>query len=84
MAATLVVLIGLLMTHLAQADEVRLPFALNIKAFKKDLKQHGLNLYDVDGFVRNEGTTVKVFSYRQLTIEELTLIKDAAFRNLRK
>ena len=69
------------------ADEINIPFAINVKAFKKEVKAHGLDLYDKEkshGFVQNKVSMFTVFTYKQATTEQLEIIKNATWKSLRK
>lgn len=72
---------------LAQAgDEIRMPFPVYVDEFKADLKERGLDFYDnkdSHGFIERSGGEVVINSYRQMTNEELSIIKDCYFKNLR-
>lgn len=76
--------LGLLtISSISFADEIRIPQAVYIDKFKAYTKEHGIDLNDVDGFVENHGQNFKVFTYKNMTSEQLDIIKDATFKNLR-
>lgn len=69
------------------SDEVIIPFAVYVDDFKTDMKNCGIDLYDdrhSDGFIKNEGTKITIFTYRSLTIDELQTIKDLCFKHHRR
>ena len=68
----------------AMADEIEIPFAIDIPSFKEELLGHGFNLNDVDGFVENKGMTIVVYTYKNSTVDQRRLIREAAFSNLRE
>jgi hypothetical protein len=71
---------------LCLADEVRIPFALKEKQFLEELKSRGFDASGSDtsqGFVKNEGGRMKVFSYHTMTPQQLDAIKDSAFKCVR-
>lgn len=63
------------------ADEVNIPFGVKMKSFKKSLKSKGLDFDGNDdslGFIENKGMSLTLFSYRNLTKEELYKIQVSA------
>lgn len=73
--------------YIAHADEVEIPFAVYIDDFKKAAKEKGFDLYDErdsDGFIKNNGQEFVVCTYRRITQEELGLIQDLVWQNIRK
>lgn len=73
-------------TSIAHADGVVIPVSIKVNAFIADMKEHGMDLSGSDysdGKIEDSGTTIKVITYRPVTIEQMDLIKDAAFRNRR-
>lgn len=73
--------------YIAHADEVEIPFAVNVREFKKAAKEKGLDLYDQkdsDGFIKNNGQNFTVCTYRRITPEELGIIQDLVWQNMRQ
>lgn len=69
------------------ADGVVIPVSIKVEAFKKEMKSKGMNLYggdDADGEIQNYGTSMKVITYKSVTMNQLELIKNAAFKTVRK
>ena len=71
---------------LSFADQVEIPFPIYVGDFVKDAMEHGLDLSDsrtADGFIKNEGQKFIVCTYRPVTKQELKLIQELTWRNLR-
>ena len=69
------------------ADGVVIPASIKVEEFKKEMKHKGMDLYggdDSDGLVENYGNKIKVITYLPVTMEQMDLMKEAAFRNVRK
>lgn len=66
------------------ADEIQIPFAIHVDQFKKDAKEAGFDLYDGDGFVENKGGRFVVYTYKTISFENLRLLKELTWKNLRK
>ena len=69
------------------SDEIHIPFSVYVNDFKSDCKASGLDLYDKTsshGFVENKGKNFIVYTFKNITDEQLSLIQSAAFKNIRK
>lgn len=84
MRAILVATLFLPMSFICFADEIRIPMSIKVDKFKEECLKGGLNLNDVDGFIENHGMSFKVFSYKNLTTEQLDLIKESTWKSLKK
>jgi len=87
-AVALILTIGFVMgaTAISYADGIVIPCSIKVSAFIKDMKQHGMDLSgsdDADGEVQNSGTSMKVITYKPVTPEQMDLMKDIAFKNVR-
>ena len=74
------------MGSLSFADEIEIPFAVHMDKFMEECSANGLDLYGRDssqGFVENKGSRFIVYTYKMATDEQLSIIKDSAFKNLR-
>lgn len=69
---------------ISSATEINIPFPVYADQFKVDAKERGFDLYDGDGFVENKGDNFKVFTYKAVTDEQLEIIKDLTWKNMRK
>lgn len=85
------ILVGLILmvfsTSIAFADGVIIPLPIKVESFKKEMKSLGMDLSgddDADGYVENLGTSIKVITYRPVTIEEMDLIREAAIKTVRQ
>lgn len=73
-------------TTICFADGVIIPASIKVEAFKEEMKKHGMDLYgrdDSDGEVQNSGNSMKVITYKSVTIEQMDLIKDVAVKTRR-
>lgn len=68
---------------ISSADEVHIGFPVKLQEFKAYTNQRGFNLDDKDGFIENKGQEIIVYSYRTMTPEQMQIVKDATFKNLR-
>jgi len=76
----------LVASPLALADVVWIPMPTKVGKFKKECKEHGLDLYGQDdsiGQVEDFGTKLKVVTHRWLEQNELDIIMDAAVASRR-
>lgn len=74
-------------TTISYADGVIIPGSIKVEAFKKEMKEHGMNLYggdEADGEIENDGTRIKVITYKPVTPEQMEIMKDAASKSVRK
>lgn len=74
-------------TSISYADGVIIPVSIKVERFKELMKEKGMNLYggdDADGEVQNNGTAIKVITYRPVTLEQMDLIREVAFKTVRK
>lgn len=88
------ILVGIMMataivfsTSIALADGVIIPGSIKVEEFKKIMLKHGMDLSggdDADGYVDNKGTSIKVITYAPVSIEQMELMKEAAFKSVRK
>lgn len=84
-----IVSIGVIMasTSMSFADGVIIPGSIKIEEFKKVMKENGMDLYgddESDGFIENEGNKIKVVTYKSVTMEQLEMMKETAFKTVRK
>lgn len=71
----------LVMAPLSHADVIWIPMPTKIEKFKEVAKEGGLDLYgtdESDGFVEDNGTRVKVVTYRWVEADELEVLQRAA------
>ena len=68
----------------AYADEIQVGFPINVEEFKSYTKARGFDLDDKDGFIENKGQNFVVYTYHTVTTEQMEIVKDATFKNLRK
>ena len=69
------------------ADEINIPFAVNMKEFKWDLKQHGLNFYGdkkAIGFIEDKGSRIVLYTYKRIKTEDMETIKNVMWKHVRK
>lgn len=74
-------------TSIVHADGVVIPVSTKVEQFKELMLENGMNLYggdDADGFIEDYGTKIKIITYKQVTIEQMELMKEAAFKSVRK
>lgn len=74
-------------TAISFADGIVIPVSIKVEAFKREMKEKGMNLYgfdNSDGEVQNSGNRMKVITYKPVTTEQMELIKQVAFHNVRK
>lgn len=74
-------------TVISYADGVVIPFSIKTDAFKKEIKSRGLDLYGTDksdGEIQNNGTSMKIITYKPVTSEQMDLMKDVANKTVRK
>ena len=80
------VLIAVGSTTISYADGVIIPASVRVEAFKKQMKENGIDLYgtdDSDGTIENLGTQMKVITYKPVTSQQLELIRIYAIKNAR-
>lgn len=82
--AGFIALMALSLASISFADEIHIPIAINIENFKADCLARGLDLNDKDGFVENKGMSIIVYTYHTASEEQMDLIKDMAFKNVRR
>ena len=73
-------------SSISYADVVNIPFCLKLEAFKKELKEKGFNAYggdNADGEIENFGTSIKVITYKPVSIEKMEVMKDVAMHHVR-
>ena len=78
---------ALSMSILSFADEIKIPFGVYIDAFKTECKSKGLDLYGTqksNGFVTDEASNFSVFTYHTATPEQMEIVKEATWKNIRK
>lgn len=78
----MVLIATLVAPTLSYADGVIIPMSTKVNMFKKLMKEHGIDLSgedDADGRVEDYGTTIKVYTNKPLTLDELEIIKQAAY-----
>lgn len=80
-----VILAGVLVItpSISFADEVHIGFPVKLEQFKAYTKERGFDLNDKDGFVENKGQEIVVYSYHTMTPQQMEIVKDATFKNLR-
>lgn len=79
-----VMVLGL--TTISYADGVIIQKSIKVKGFIAEMKERGLDFSggdDSDGEIQNGGTQIKVVTYKPVTPEQLNLIRDVAFHNVR-
>lgn len=81
----LILAIGVLVgsTVISYADGVVIPVSIKIEAFKEEMKKSGIDLYgrdNSDGEIQNSGTSMKVITYKPVTLQQMDLMKDAAVK----
>lgn len=72
---------------LSLADEIVIPFGVYMDEFKAECKKNGLDLYgnrDSNGFVTDRAAEFSVFTYKQATVEQLDVVKEATWKTIRK
>lgn len=82
---TMLTLIGA--TSISYADGVIIPVSVKVNEFKKEMKLRGMDLSGEDysdGTIENRGTSIKVITYKPVTIEQMDLMKEVAFKTVRK
>ncbi len=77
-------MVFLLGCSLSHATEVRVPYGIYVEQFKKESKEKGFDLNDVDGFIQNKGNNFVIYTYKPITDEQLELIKDLTWNNMRR
>lgn len=85
-AVGLMVLMIMGSTVISYADGVVIPVSIKVEAFKKMMKEKGMNLYggdEADGFVEDSGNKIKVITYKPVTMEQMDLMKESAFKAVR-
>lgn len=73
-------------TVISYADGVIVPFSIKVDSFKKEMKSHGMDLEgkdNSDGEIQNNGNSLKVITYRPVTMEQLEIIKQASIKTMR-
>ena len=81
------VLLALWPSAISFADGVIIPGSIKVNEFKEKMKQKGYDLSGSDeayGEVENNGTKMKIITYKPVTEEELNIIKETAFETVRK
>ena len=76
---TIIVLVLLLVTTMCSADELRIPYSCYPRELQQQFLDKGykVDLNSVDrtreswGFIENEGSQYKIFTYNSVTTEEL-------------
>lgn len=74
-------------TAICYADGVVIPMPTKVEAFKKQMLEKGMNLYggdEADGEIINNGTSIKVITYKPVTMEQMELMKEIAFKTVRR
>ena len=72
---------------IVHADGIEIPFPIKVNEFKKEMKKSGMDLYgrdNSDGEVANNGTSIKIITYKPVTLEEMELIKEIASKTVRR
>ena len=70
----------------AFADEIQIPFAVKIDAFKKECLRNGIDFYGNDesmGFIENKGGRIIIYTYKSFDKKKLEIVQKSAMRNLR-
>ena len=73
-------------TTMTYADIIHIPRATKVKQFVEESRRLGLDLSgsdESDGFVNDRGTEIEIVTYRNMTLEELEIIKESAFKAVR-
>ena len=73
-------------TQASFADQVDIPFGIYVEDFKEDSKEHGFDLYgtrDSDGFIRDNGMSTEILTYKPVKEEELNIIKKLSLKHAR-
>lgn len=76
-----------ILSPLCFADEIKIPFPLERQKFLKECKKRGVDLYDKKdsiGFAENRGGETTVYTYKNISYENMDKIKEAAFNSIRK
>ena len=82
---TMLTLLGA--TSISYADGVVIPVSIKVEAFIKEMKKSGMDLSggdNSDGKIENNGTNIKIITYKPVSIEQMELMKDAASKTVRK
>lgn len=82
-----IALTALGLTTIAYCDGIIIPVSIKVESFKKEMKSIGIDLYgrdDSDGEIQNLGTSIKVITYKPVTLQQLDLIRQMAVRSMRK
>ena len=69
------------------ADEIEIPFAINKQTYVEEALQNNFDLTDgefADGFIESKGSRFVVYTYRQITPEQLDLLTKLTWKHLRK
>lgn len=85
--ATLVATFALSVSFTSFADEVEIPFGIYAEEFKAEVLREGLDLSgsrESKGFVEDRGGSFKVYTYKTASLADLDIIKNAAFKAIRK
>lgn len=81
------IVLMLSLPSIAHADGVIIPASIKVNEFKKEMKILGMDLYgndESDGEIINNGTSIKVVTYKPISIEQLELLKETAFKTSRR
>lgn len=81
------IVIMLSLPSISYADGVVIPGSIKVEAFIKDMKEHGMDLSgsdSSDGYVDSLGNSIKVITYKPVALEQMELMKEVAFKNVRK
>jgi len=67
---------------ISHADGVIIPMSTKVKMFKELMLERGMDFSgedDSDGHIEDYGTKIKIYTNKPVTLEQLELIKDAAY-----
>jgi len=81
------VLLIMASTTISYADGVIIPASIKVEQFKKEMLAHGIDLSggdDADGFIESKGNEIKVITFNPVTIEQMELMKEVAFKTVRE
>ena len=79
--------IGVALTTICLADEIRIPLSIKEKMFIEEMKRRGMDLShtdESDGHTAYTSDGFCVYTYRPVTKEQLVQIQEAAFKCVRK
>lgn len=70
------------------SDEIHFPFPIHERAFVQDANLCGIILdkeaEDSHGFIDNRGSSFVVYGYKRFSEEQLNILKDVMWRNIRR